>query len=82
MSEIRNIHLNKNGDLLLDKDIIKALHLQDNYVECVVDSNQIVIRNPISVLEQLFGCWGEESKEDYNFHIELELLGGLDNASD
>jgi len=82
MSEIRNIYLNENGELMLAKDIISILNLHGDSVECIIDSDQIILRSPVSVLEQLFGCWGEESKEDYRFHIELELFGGLDHACD
>ena len=69
MSEIHNLHLNENGELILKKDILEALHLQNGKVECIVDSDQIILRNPISFVEELFGCCGEESIEDYDFHI-------------
>jgi len=38
MSKIREVYLNKDGQLILEKDIIEALHLQDNKVQCIVDS--------------------------------------------
>lgn len=76
MSEIRELRLNKDGRLVLEKDIIEALHLRDSKVQCVIHSDQIVLRDPSSVVEKLFGCWGEESKEDYDFHIEVERFGG------
>ena len=72
MSKIREVHLNRDGQLILEKDIIDALHLQNNRVQCIVDSDQIILRNPASIVEKLFGCCGEESKEDYDFHEELE----------
>jgi|GEM_PF-3459334 len=75
MSKIREVYLNKDGQLILEKDIIEALHLQDNKVQCIVDSDQIILRNPTSIVEKLFGCCGEESKEDYDFHIEIERFG-------
>ena len=36
--------------------------------------------NTTSITEQLCGSWGEESAEDYDFHIELERFGGEINA--
>jgi len=72
MSRIRELHLNEDGQLILEKDIIEVSHLQDNKVRCIVDSDQIVLRNPASIVEKLLGCCGEESKEDYDFHIEIE----------
>jgi hypothetical protein len=81
MSEIREVYLSKEGHLILEKDTLEALHLQDNKVQCIIDSNQIILRKPISIVKQLFACWGEESKEDYDFHLELERVGGLDYAS-
>jgi len=72
VSEIRNIYLNENGEIILGKDILETLHLQDDKVVCIVDSDQIILRNPASIAERLFGCCGLSSKEEYDFHIELE----------
>ncbi len=80
MSEICDLYINEKGELVLKKDIIEALHLQDNKVECIVKRNQIILRNPVSVIEELFGCWGEESEEDYDFHTEIELFGREDDV--
>ena len=76
MSEVRNLYLNEKGDLVLTKNLLESLHLLDNKVECIVDSNQIILRNLVSVVEQLFGCCGEESKDEYGFHIEIIRFGG------
>jgi len=76
MSEVRNLYLNEKGDLILTKDLLESLHLLDNQVECIVDSNQIILRNPVSVVEQLFGCCGESSEDDYDFHLEIIRFGG------
>lgn len=81
MSKIREVHLNRDGQLILEKDIIDALHLQNNRVQCIVDSDQIILRNPASIVEKLFGCCGEESKEDYDFHTEIERFGGSNYES-
>jgi len=77
MSETRNLCLNEKGDLVLTKDLLESLHLLDNQVECIVDSNQIILRNPVSVVEQLFGCCGESSEDDYDFHLEIIRFGSL-----
>jgi hypothetical protein len=74
VSEVRNLYINEKGELVLKKDLLKSLHLPDNKVECIVDSNQIILRNPVSVVEQLLGCCGEESKDDYDFHIEFGYI--------
>jgi bifunctional DNA-binding transcriptional regulator/antitoxin component of YhaV-PrlF toxin-antitoxin module len=66
MSKIKELHLNKDGQLTLDKDILEALRIRDGRIQCIIDADQIILRNPISVVEQLFGCWGEESEEDYD----------------
>lgn len=71
MSEVRNLYINEKGELVLKKDLLESLHLLDNKVECIVDSDQIILRNPVSVVEQLFGCCGEESKDEYEFHLEF-----------
>jgi hypothetical protein len=76
VSEIRNIYLNENGEIILGKDILKTLRLQDSKVVCIVDSDQIILRNPTSITERLFGCCGVSSKEEYDFHIEIERFGG------
>ena len=76
MSEIRDIYLNEKGEIILGKDILEALHLQDKKVICIVDSDQIILRNPISIAERLFGCCGVSSEEEYDFHIEIERFGG------
>jgi hypothetical protein len=81
MSEIREVYLNKDGQLVLEKDIIEFLHLQDNKVRCILDSDQIILRNPASTVEKLLGCCGEESKKDYDFHIEIKRFGGPNDES-
>ena len=35
MSEIREIYLDKDGRLILEKDILLALHLRDSKVKCM-----------------------------------------------
>lgn len=83
MSENRELYLNlnKNGQLILEQDILKGLNLQDKKVKCIVTDDQIILRNPISTVEQLCGCWGEESEDDYDFHVEIERFGDNKNAS-
>ena len=81
MSEVREIYLDKDGRLILERDIIEALHLKDGKVQCIVDSNQIIICNPDSIVEKLFGCCGEELEENYDFHIEVERFGGSNDES-
>lgn len=46
MSEVRNLYINEKGELVLKKDLLESLHLLDNKVECIVDSDQIILRTP------------------------------------
>lgn len=82
MPETRELYLNLNeeGQLILGQDILKGLKLQNNKVKCVMENDQIILRRPVSIVEQLFGRWGEESEADYDFHLEVERFGDNKNA--
>ena len=74
MSEIREIYLDKDGSLVLEKDILSALHLRDSKVKCIIVGDQIILRSSTSLSKKLCGCCGEESEEDYDFHVEIESI--------
>ena len=80
MSEIREIYLDKDGRLVLEKDILETLNLQDGKVQCIMAGDQVILRGSTSISEKLCGCWGEESAEDYDFHVDIERFGGPDRA--
>ena len=74
MSEVREIYLDKDGRLVLEKDILDTLHLQDGKVQCIMAGDQVILRGSTSISEKLWGCWGKESEEDYDFHVEIKSI--------
>jgi len=55
---------------------------RDGDIEVEYDRNRVVIeisspkKRKSSIVDELYGCLGEEKVEDYDFHLELKRFGG------